>query len=381
MDHAAQVRLMERVFGFLDARSTELGAAPFANDVATYTSPEQLARERELLFGREPLFVGLSSEVPGPGTYLAHRDAGVPLLIVRGRDGELRAFVGLCRHRGAQLLEDGAGSHPGRFTCPYHGWTYDERGRLIAQPCADGFAGIDRETLALTRLPVAERHGMIFVRTRPGEPIDVDAHLAGAADELRALDLAGHHRFARRELAAALNWKLAVDTFLEAYHVTSLHERSLGAKIDGATAAWDAFGRGGRLVAVRRSIASARARPRSEWNLFEHSVVLYQLFPNTILIYQVDHVEVVQAYPGASPDAATVVFTLYTPGAAVDERARRHFQANFDLLLDVSEKEDFRIAAGMQRGFHVAGHPPVIYGRNEPGLAHYHRMIRAALDA
>jgi hypothetical protein len=99
-----------------------------------------------------------------------------------------------------------------------------------------------------------------------------------------------------------------------------------------------------------------------------------------MLIYQMDHVEVVQAYPDESgPDSSRVVFTLYTPAAVTDDRARRHFQRNFDLLLEVTEREDFHLGEQIQRGFHVDGHDTVIYGRNEPGLAHYHRMIKAAL--
>ena len=376
-----QVALMRRLFAFLDRRTTELAAEPAINRVAAYTSEAQLARERQVLFRGEPLLLGLSCELPGPGTYLATSDSGVPILAVRTRAGELRAFIAICRHRGAQVVDDGAGTHPGRFSCPYHGWTYDEAGRLIGQPCEEGFAGLARDTLGLTALPIAERHGLIFVRPSAGEPIDLDPHLGGAERELAPLGLEHYRRFARREIERAMNWKLVIDTFLEAYHVSSLHARSLGPAIFGAPAAWDAFGRGGRLVAARRSIADARRQPESDWNLYEHSVVLYQLFPNTMLIYQVDHVEVVQAFPGrGGADTAKIIFTLYTPTEVVDDRARRHFQTNFDLLLEVTEREDFRICEQMQRGFHVDEAATVIYGRNEPGLAHYHRMIRQALD-
>ena len=147
---------------------------------------------------------------------------------------------------------------------------------------------------------------MIFVRAAAGEPIDVDAHLGGAEREIAPLGLPGYARFARRAMQRAMNWKLVIDTFLEAYHVPSLHRRSLGPTILGTPAAWDAFGRAGRLVAVRRSIADMRRQPEHTWNLLDHSVVLYLIFPNTILIHQVDHVEIVQAYPGAAgPDTTT----------------------------------------------------------------------------
>jgi phenylpropionate dioxygenase-like ring-hydroxylating dioxygenase large terminal subunit len=379
MEHATQVALMRRIFGMLDQHTTEMGAAPYVNHVSTYTSPVQLQRERALLFRRQPLLVGLSGDAAEPGAYFVQADSGIPILVVRTQSQDVHAFLAVCRHRGAQVAW-GSGQSEGRFTCPYHGWTYDDHGRLVSQPCREGFPGLEPAALCLQGLPVAERHGMIFARTAPGDPIDVDAHLAGAQHEIAPLGLERYVRFARHTTQRAMNWKLVIDTFLEAYHVPFLHERTLSPMILGMPAVWDAFGHSGRLVAVRRSIADARHMPESVWNLFTHSVVLYHLFPNTMLIYQVDHVEVVQAYPGADGvDSATIVFTLYTPQAVTTEKARRHFQANLDLLLKVTLDEDFRIGEPIQRGFHADENGTVVYGRNEPGVAHFHRMIHAAL--
>jgi phenylpropionate dioxygenase-like ring-hydroxylating dioxygenase large terminal subunit len=380
MDHATQVALMRRIFGFLDARTTELATAAFINPVTTYTAPSQLELERALLFRQQPLFVGLSGDAPVPGAYFVHADSGVPILVVRARSGVLHAFLAICRHRGAQLVTGSSTqAGTGRFTCPYHGWTYDDHGCLVSQPCREGFSGLDSATLGLKALPVAERYGMIFVRPAGGAPIDVDAHLGGVQCELGPLALEQYSRFGRRDTERAMNWKLVIDTFLEAYHVPAVHERTLSPAILGTPAAWDAFGRSSRLVAVRRSIAALRQQPESQWNLLQHAVVLYNLFPNTMLIHQIDHIEIVQAYPGASPDAAQIVFTLYTPQPATSDEARRHFQANFNILLEATETEDFRIGEQIQRGFHAGGPDHVIYGRNEPGVAHYHRMINAAL--
>jgi len=380
MEQATQVALMRRIYDFLDRRTTELAPASYENDVSTYICPDQLARERRRLFRREPLLVGLSRDATEPGAYFSHTETGVPILVVRSGDGTLRAFLGLCRHRGAPLVS-GSGTGTGRFTCPYHGWTYDEDGQLVAQPCAEGFSDVSQRSLCLTPLPSSEKYGLVFVVPSPGDPIDADEPLGGAQHELAALGLESHRPFGRRVLPVAMNWKLVIDTFLEAYHVPSLHSRSLAPAILGTAAAWDAFGRSSRLVAVRRSIVEARGKPESTWNLLDHSVVLYHLFPNTMLIHQIDHVEMVQAYPSPSdPDATTVVFTLYTPTPVTGDAAARHFQKNFDLLLEVSRNEDFRLGERIQSGFHVDGHAPLIYGRNEPGLAHFHRMIEESLD-
>jgi phenylpropionate dioxygenase-like ring-hydroxylating dioxygenase large terminal subunit len=378
MDHTQQVGLLRRVFRMLDERSTELAEAPYRNPVSAYTSPERFSQERALLLHREPVLAGLSGDAAAPGDSFVREIGGVPILVVRAASGAAHAFVGLCRHRGAPIA-GGAGRGDGRLRCPYHGWTYDEAGDLVGQPCPEGFAGLPAEDLCLKRLPVAERHGLIFVRPTPGPPVDPDAHLGGAAHELASFGLERWVPFARHVTRRALNWKLVVESFLEAYHVPALHQRTIAPAILGAPALWDAFGRSGRLVAVRRSIADLRTRPESEWDLLAHSVILYLLFPDTILIHQIDHVEVVQV-DAHGPADTTVSFGLYTPEPAVTASARHHFQGNLDLLVRVSEQEDFQVGEDMQRGFHAPGSDRVVYGRNEPGVSHFHRAVNAALE-
>jgi len=380
MHHATQVALIRRILDHLDAGSTDFAGAAFVNDASVYTSPDRLQRERTRLLRREPLFVGLSTEAPEPGSWFEHDVGEVPVLVVRQRDGTLRACANICRHRGAKVAS-GSGRGPALFTCPFHGWTYDEAGQLVSQPCREGFAGLDAAQTSLLELPVGERHGMVFVRPEPGDPVDVDACLGGAEAELAPFGLERHVLFARQTMERPMNWKLVIDSFLEAYHVPVLHERSLGPTILGHAALWDPFGRGGRMIATRRSVAELRGRREDGWELLPHAVILYNLFPSTIAIYQVDHLEVVQAFPvGNEPGRSRIVFSLYTPGPADNEKARRHFQKNFDLLVGVIDREDFEIAAGAQRSMETGLAAEVVYGRNEPGLAHFHGSMAAALD-
>src|SRR5262245_21143991 len=148
MDHATQVALLRRIFGLLDAHTTEMADAPYRNHVTTYTSASQLERERVVLFRREPLFAGLTCDAAEAGAYFVHADAGVPVLVVRAGTRELRAFVALCRHRGAQVVSS-EGTSTGRFTCPYHGWTYGDDGRLLTRPCPEAFPGLSPESSSL----------------------------------------------------------------------------------------------------------------------------------------------------------------------------------------------------------------------------------------
>ena len=152
----------------------------------------------------------------------------MPLLLVRGEDAEVRGFLNICRHRGGRVAS-GRG-RPGRaFKCPYHSWAYDLNGELLGQPLArDAFEGLDRAELGLLPVPVAERFGVIFAQdSASNAPIDVEAELAGLGPELAAFKLDEFRFFEERSGVFDANWKLIHDTFLESYHVFSLHRDTI----------------------------------------------------------------------------------------------------------------------------------------------------------
>src|SRR5207245_4475755 len=194
----------------------------FANPVSAYTSEERLALEKRVLFREHPLLIGLACRVAAPGDYLTDDDAGMPILVIRTAAGTLRAFANVCRHRGARVVE-GCGSGKRALSCPYHGWTYDLDGALIDIPGEEGFAGLPREQHGLRPLAVVEKYGLVWVRPDPGAAaIDIDVQLGGLAPELESFGFEHYHHFETRALRPRINWKMAVDTFLEAYHLPAL---------------------------------------------------------------------------------------------------------------------------------------------------------------
>ncbi|MEN8183264.1 MAG: SRPBCC family protein [Myxococcota bacterium] len=376
MDHTRQVELARRI---LEAREAgghaPSGPAPVQNPVADYTDGEQLALERDQLFRRAAIFAGLRADAPEPGSYFTLDVVGLSLLLVRGLSGELRAFQNLCRHRGAALVE-GRGRAGSHLVCPYHGWSYELDGRLAAMSERWAFEGTLPCGRGLITLPVAEQDGMIWVRPIPGDPIDLPGLLAGAGLELAGFGFGSYQRFESVELRQRMNWKLVMDTFMEQYHLPVLHCDSLAPMFLGTLALYDAFGDHGRLVAVRRSIAELETVPEADWSVLPHTTLLYFLFPNTVLIYQQDHVQSWQVFPGESVEEARMLVTLYVPEPQDSRNARSHFARNLKLLVDVTTQEDFALGERMQRGYENGCQRGVIFGRNEVALAHYHRTIR-----
>lgn len=378
MEHATQVALTRRVLDFVDRNTTELATDVYLNPVSSYTSGELAERERELLFRRHPLFFGLSCELPNPGDYRADDLSGVPVLVVRASDGKLRAFLNVCRHRGAKVAT-GTGSGRRMFVCPYHAFTYDLEGRLT-RLAAEGFPRLACEDMSLVAIPVAERHGLIWVRATPGAGIDVDGLLGGLAPEFASYKLDSYSHYKTATLAKDMNWKLVIDTFLETWHVATLHRDTIGPIFQPNVNAFDAFGRNGRLIIPRRSMLQLKEEPEAGWDFLKHSAIVYTLFPNALLVWQGDHFETWRSFPVGSGTAKCIAeAALFTPTRPDSDKAVRHWERNFDLLMRTVDAEDFPVCLDIQRGFGAGAQPHITFGRNEPALGHYHGSLRQAL--
>ena len=379
MKHAIQVEQIRRIFAYMDAKTTAMADDVYLNNVTDYICADQLALERRKLFRDHPLLVGLSCQLREPGDYITDDFSGVPILVVRGDDGELAAFMNVCRHRGAKLV-DGCGAVRKRFNCPYHAWSYDRAGRLASIPQGSGFDRIERADYGLRRLSLVEKYGMVWVQPSPAAPFEIDDYLGGLQADLASYGLAGYDHYETRVLHRRMNWKLVVDTFLESYHLNVLHQKTVSPILYSNLGAFDGFGRNLRMIFVRRTIDRLRELPEADWDLIRHSAIVNVLFPNTVLIMQGDHLETFRVYPAADGvDGCDMYVSLYTPEPISTEKARRHWDANMDLLLATVETEDFPLGEDIQRGFHSGAQDAITFGRNEPSLAHYHRSMKQAI--
>jgi phenylpropionate dioxygenase-like ring-hydroxylating dioxygenase large terminal subunit len=382
MDRSLQVALLKRLLHYVDNNTTALAEAPWRNEVSAYSSAERLQQEQEVLFRRYPLFMGFSCEWPNPGDYRTDDFAGVPILIARGREGELRAFLNVCRHRGAKVI-DGCGSAR-VFSCPYHAWTYNLDGSVRGIPDEAAFPGVRAERPALVALPLCEKHGLVWVIPTPANnaatTFDVDEWLGGLGPELGSYGFATYHPYARRTVPETMNWKILVDTFHEGYHIGFLHRESLTGILHSNVTDFEAFGPNHRLIFPRRKLERLKAEPEEKWDLMWNTTTVYALFPNTLFVTQGDHVEVHRVFPvEGRPDRAVMETGFYVPKAPATDEERRHWDKNLDLVIKVVLTEDFPAGRSMQLGFTSGAQKEVVYGRNEPAMIHYHKSLRRAL--
>ena len=374
MDRDTQLALLDRVQAHRTAgRGTDAESEVHRQPVDAYTSVERMDREQTLL-NHAPTIAGLSDILPQPGTYAAVTVGTAPVVLTRDADGQVRAFLNVCRHRGAEITT-GCGA-AAMLTCPYHGWTYHFDGSLAARRRPAYFEGEADD--GLVALPTLEQHGLIWVSADPTASIPAEP-LQGAEQDLRELGLADHRLFTSTTFTRPINWKLVIDTFLEVYHVGVLHKATIDPLIHSDFALFDAFGSNGRMVVTRRSISELDTLPRTEWPFFPHTTIVWALQPNTILIYQQDHAQLYQSRPGAHPGESIITVSVYVPQDTT--RSDEHWQKNFDLLVEVTDSEDFVTCAGIQRGFESGAQEHITFGTNEPLLAHYERELTNLLVA
>lgn len=197
-----------------------------APPVSHYARPETHRVEQQRLLWAHWVSVARCEDLAEPGDFVSFDHAGEPLLVTRDRDGVLRAFPNLCRHRGTTLVE-GCGRAKS-FQCPYHLWTYDLRGRLVGAPGMERVAGFDRADHGLPELAVDHWGGWVFVHLDPGAaPLresvpGLEAAYPGAY--LERLVRVGSTRSRQ-----AVNWKIVVENFIESYHHAGTHPRTLQA--------------------------------------------------------------------------------------------------------------------------------------------------------
>ena len=376
MRQASQDRLKADIDGFLATSSTTMALAEYANPVSVYADQGHLAAELSTVFRRVPLVVAHGSEVANPGDFLTQELSGVPVLVVRQPDGSVRAFVNLCRHRGAQLALEPSGCDR-RFTCVYHAWTYKLDGSLSAIPNDEGFAGVDRDGLGLVRLSAEERHGLVWVILTPGLAIDVASFLGESLDdELAAwrLDTYGVER--SRTLTERTNWKLIVDGFLETYHLRYLHANTVGPYIKSNLGPFTPFGPHGRMAIVRSRYDSEA----SSGDRFLRDVgAVYSIFPNTVLVWQSTHFERWSVLPDAAdPGRCRAYTSILSPAGQKGEVEL--WDKNWKILLSTVQEEDWPVARATQAGFAAGAIPTMIFGRNEPALQHFHRSLAATIS-
>jgi choline monooxygenase len=328
-------------------------------DPALYVREDVWQAERARIFARTWQFMGPLSAVANPGAYLAIDIAGTPVFAIRGRDGVLRGFRNVCRHRGAKLLPDGTGDC-GLVVCPYHKWSYADTGRLVQAPWYGRDPAIVPEDWPLHPVHLADWRGLLFAALDPAESLA--EQLGDLPAELAAEPLESYRATDSATVGFDANWKVYTDNFVEGYHIPGTHPAFFAA-ID-----FDAF-----ETTAHRGYVRMTAPPRE--GLFYRGTWLW-MWPNWTLSLFDGGMNVSRINPTGvhRTDQHYHFFFADTSEAGAPARARS-VQGTLSVV-----REDMQVCTDTHRNYAAGAYEAgPLSGRHERGVRYFQDRVSRAL--
>jgi Rieske 2Fe-2S family protein len=354
-----------------------------------YADPEFYRAELERFFFRRWICAGRADHIPNPGDYFTRTIGDESVIVARGACGAIHAFFNVCRHRGTRLTSDAQGHFVDRIQCPYHAWTYDLEGRLLAAPHMP--AGFCRDDYPLHRAGCDVWDGHVFVFLGQEER-DVSGERPALRDQL--LDLPRRFaayqmsdlRLARRiDYEVKANWKLIILNYNECLHCPTLHpalnrlHHYLGAENVAPTAAYcgGAMGFRDRVETISADGTRRRRYLPGLDEVQRRQVEYYSIYPNLLLSLHPDYMMTHMLWPRAHDRTAIVCEWHFHP----DEMARPDFSADDAVeLWDATNREDWWISEQSQAGIQSRAYRPGPYSERESLLWSFDEMVRREMD-
>lgn len=410
-------------------------ARPTLVPAARYYSPAFAGLEMERMWPRVWQAACTVDHVAEAGDYFEYRCGPYSVLIVRGDDGELRAFQNACRHRGNALCT-GAGSALRELKCGYHGWTWDLAGALKRIPNRKGFGSVHMSEFPLAAVQVDTWERLVFVNLDP-DAMPLADYLEAVPGDIAWCGLGDFRCYATMTIDVDANWKTIADGYSETYHVQTLHPelhrcmddvyapqqiwghtgkseslygvpspRLAGSLSDEEV--WDAYVyTQGALMGLAegtpfprdrqspgQSVADVIATQIKEfaagrgvdlgWASTDQVMCLHQynVFPNLTLLASADHLTVMTSLPGPDPDRGQLVMTLMTrmPAQAPRIRPTDVRMGAPDAHPGVVMSQDIAVLTGLQRGLHQPGFTHLVLSAEERRIINMHRNLERYLD-
>ncbi len=342
-----------------------------------YIEPRWHEIEQREVFARSWQWVCHVESLREPGSYLALEVAGMPIALVRGGDGELRAFYNVCQHRAHELL---AGSgRTDSIVCPYHGWTYELTGRLAQARRTADVAGFDASSICLSEVQAEEFGGFVYVNLDP-EAVSLAEQSEDLGDEIArcAPDVNDLTHVRRIHYDIASNWKNVIDNFLECYHCHVAH-KDFVTLVEMDT--YEVTTHGIYSSQMARAGYSANAAYDVSGSTVK-DLAVWWLWPNTCLMRYPGrgNFSVMQMVP-AGPERTLETLDFYFETSELTEADTESIR----YMDDVLQPEDIAIVESVQRGMRTPAFDqgrivcdPGGSGLSEHGVHHFHGLV---LDA
>ncbi len=372
--------IYNRIANHLRNGTTDLAETDLNIPAMQFVSPEWAAQELDL-FRKLPLIVAHSSELAGPGSYVTREVLGKPVLLVRQDDGQPKAFLNMCRHRGG-LVEQAPSGTKRVFVCRYHGWSYERSGKLRGVPYEQSYEPIDRQCRSLKQIRVAEHLGFIWLQFEGEGELSIADYLGPDANaQLESFGLGGAKIVTEGTFELKINWKLVADGALDILHAPFLHPEGVDKLVTSHAGVWRDFGRHGQLFTVRKKVAEQMKVGEQVDRGSKNFTANLSIFPNAIIFVTPDHVEFWTIWPSPCGRKSTTHIRLLARPDILDDRMLKRINRSWDILKQAALQEDWPMAATIQANAEANPDSTFLYGRGELTCQHLHRELRKMFEA
>jgi Rieske 2Fe-2S family protein len=338
-----------------------------------FVSTEIFEAEQEKIFSRQWVLVGHQRQIAEAGAFFVPEVSGESLIVARDKNGEIRGFFNVCRHRGTRLCEEKSG-HSAAIQCPYHAWTYGLDGRLMGSPHMDDVPGFDRGDYSLHPVNLDVWEGFIFVNLA-NDPMPLAEWFTPLAGKFAHWNLPRLRSAKRVEYDVHANWKLMFENYAECYHCPGVHP--MLSKVSPYDSAENDLTEGpflGGFMRINKGKSltmsgEACALPvagtkKEEVEEAEDSqqVFYYSIFPNMLLSMHPEYVMVHQLWPQAPDRTLIVCDWLFHPDAFVRPDFKPEDAIEF---WDVTNKQDWHVCELSQQGIASRAYEPGPYSSRE----------------
>ena len=346
-----------------------------------YHDPEFFAAEKRAFLRAAPQVVCHESDIAEAGEWRSLEYLGESVIVIRGDDGQARAFANVCRHRGSRLV-DGTGGCAKVLTCPYHAWSYGRDGRLVGVPHRTEYPGLDTEAHGLFPVALESWRGFLFVTLEPGAP-SVAEMMAPYEDEVAPYRFEELRAIGRVTLRPRpLNWKTIADNYSDHLHIPVGHPgltRLFGRNYRIEAKEWvDRME--GELVEKKSANPSERAYQKYLPDV-EHlppthrrKWLYYKLFPNVAFDIYPDQVDFMQFLPVTATDTVIREVSYALPDDRREMKAARYLNWRINRRVNA---EDTELIARVQLGMQSPAYVPGPLGTSEVSLRSFARKLRS----
>ncbi len=379
MDAALVERLKKEMSAELERTEYPAGFPELPGiSAGRYADEHFFELEREHVFGRSWLLAAHGSELSEPGNFVVAEESGAPIVVIRTRSGELKAYYNACQHRGAAVVQQPSGLVE-NFKCPYHSWSWDLEGKLLGRPDERDFISKNPDCLRLVPVRCESWGGWIFVNRDPdARPLlETLGSIPAEMEDFRVGELRQAHK---QSLTLACNWKVVVEAFLEVYHLNHIHPNTAGMLLNSAATAIGLLQGGhSRMVTQKREGREDLGFHQPGMPLIEGigeiprtTSYSYHFFPNIVTPLDVAVFPFLVMWP---VDVATTRLDIRWHGVDWGE-AERHegWEAVFQLF-DIVVGEDTANLSSIQKSIESDGFSETKLNYMERRIYYFHEHI------